>query len=85
MFDKLQTRQKIHDAPKQPRTYSHPIYVRTLTGVYQVIRMFSPCFFHVFLSMGTLVCTLWHEDCDVSLDYRAYYALNIVYGNVLLD
>ena len=30
-----------------PRTYSHPIYARTLTGVYQAVRMFSPCYFHV--------------------------------------
>ena len=26
MFKKLQTGEKIHDAPRQPRTCSHPIY-----------------------------------------------------------
>jgi len=31
----------------------HPIYARTLTGVCQAIRIFSPCFFHVFISTGT--------------------------------
>ena len=44
MFEKLQTGEKIHDAPRQPRTCSHPIYARTLTGVCQAIRIFSPCF-----------------------------------------
>jgi len=52
MFEKLQTGKKIHDAPRQPRTCSHPIYTRTLTGVYQAIRIFSPCCFHVFISTG---------------------------------
>jgi len=33
MFEKLQIGEKIHDAPGQPRTCSHPIYARTLTGV----------------------------------------------------
>jgi len=50
MFEKLQTGEKIHDALRQPRTCSHPIYTQTLTGVCQAIRIFSPCFFHVFVS-----------------------------------
>ena len=37
-----------------PQTCSHPIYARTLTGVYQVVRMFSPCYFHVIISIGIL-------------------------------
>ena len=28
MFEKLQTGEKIHDAPRQPRTCSHPIYAK---------------------------------------------------------
>ena len=40
MFEKLQTEEKIYDAPGQPRTCSHPIYARTLTGVCPAIRTF---------------------------------------------
>ena len=40
--------------PRWPRTCSHPIYARTLTGVYQVVRMFFPCYFHVIISIGIL-------------------------------
>jgi len=54
MFEKLQTGEKIHDAPGQPQTCSHPIYARTLTGVCQAIRIFSPYFFHESISTGTL-------------------------------
>ena len=45
MFEKLQIREKIHDAPRQPGTCSHPIYARTLTGICQAIRIFLPAFF----------------------------------------
>ena len=41
--------------PRWPRTCSHPIYARTLTGVYQVVRMFSPCYFHVIISIEILL------------------------------
>ena len=37
-----------------PQTCSHLIYACMLTGVYQVVRMFSPCYFHV--SRHTVVC-----------------------------
>ena len=40
--------------PGQPRTCSHPINARTLTGVCQAVRMFSPCQFQVYISIGTL-------------------------------
>ena len=40
--------------PGQPRTCSHPINARTLTGVFQAVRMFTPCQFHVYVSIGTL-------------------------------
>ena len=33
---------------------SHPIYAWMLTGVCQAIRIFYPCFFHVFISTGIL-------------------------------
>jgi len=62
MLEKLQTGEKIHDAPRQPRTCSHPIYARTLTGVCQAIRIFSPCFFHVFISIDGAVC-----DCKAAM------------------
>ena len=35
--------------PRQPWTCSHLINAWMLTGVCQVIRIFSPCFFHVFI------------------------------------
>ena len=40
--------------PWQPRTCSHLIYARTLIGVRQVVRTFSPCHFHVYVAIGTL-------------------------------
>ena len=40
--------------PRWPRICSHPIYARMLTVVYQVVRMFSPCYFHVIISIGIL-------------------------------
>ena len=43
--------------PRWPRTYSHPMYAQTLAGVYQVVRMFSPCYFHVIISIGILYGT----------------------------
>ena len=36
------------------RYCSHLIYARMLTGVCQVVRIFSPCPFHVFVFIGTL-------------------------------
>ena len=51
--------------PRWPRTCSHPIYARTLTGVYQVVRMFSPCYFHVIISIGIL------ESNSLSLSTRS--------------
>ena len=51
--------------PREPRTCSHPIYARTLTGVYQVVRMFSPCYFHVIISVGIL------ESNSLSLSTRS--------------
>ena len=41
--------------PGQPRTRSHPINAQTLTGVYQAVRMFSPCQFQVYISIGKLM------------------------------
>ena len=46
--------------PRQPRTCNHPINARTLTGVCQVVRMFSPWQFHVYLvvlSFVEILCT----------------------------
>ena len=40
--------------PGQPRTCSHPINSRTLTGVCQAVRMFSPCQFQVYISYLTI-------------------------------
>ena len=41
--------------PGQPQTYNHLINAQMLTGVCQEDRMFSPCQFHVYVSIGTLV------------------------------
>ena len=45
---KVADRKKIHDAPRQPRTCSHPIYARTITGVCQAISslLFSCIYIH---------------------------------------
>ena len=40
--------------PRWPRTCSHPIYARMLTGTYQVVRMFSPYYFRVIISIGVI-------------------------------
>ena len=47
--------------PGQPRTCSHLINARTLTGVCQVVTMFSPCQFQVYISIGTLESDLLSE------------------------
>ena len=52
VFEKLE--KKSMTGPGWPRTCSHPIYARTLTGVYRVVRMFSACYFHVIISIGIL-------------------------------
>ena len=39
----------------QPQTCSQPINAQTLTEVCQAVRMFSPCQFQVYVSIGTLV------------------------------
>ena len=40
--------------PRWPRTCSHPIYARMLTGVYQAVGMLSLLYFHVVISIGIL-------------------------------
>ena len=40
--------------PGQPRICSHSINAQMLTEVFQVVRMFSPCHLHVYVSIGTL-------------------------------
>ena len=40
--------------PEQPRTCSHPINAQMFTGVYQAVRMCFPCYFQVYVSIGTL-------------------------------
>ena len=59
--------------PRYPRTCSHLIYARTLTGVYQVVRMFSPCYFHVIISIGIL------ESNSLSLSTRSRTKWTLVY------
>ena len=78
MFEKLQTGEKIHDAPRQPRTCSHPIYARTLTGVCQAIRIFSPCFFHAFISICELKYGL-DEYLTACLDAHNYFFMLGIY------
>ena len=51
--------------PGQPRTCSHPINAQTLIGICQAVRMFSPCQFHVYVSIGTLVNDLLSQSTHV--------------------
>ena len=60
--------------PRWPRTCSHLIYARTLTGVYRVVRMFSPCYFHVIISIGIL------ESNSLSLSTRSRTKWTLVYA-----
>ena len=60
--------------PGWPRPCSHPIYARTLTGVYQVVRVFSPCYFHVIISIGTL------ESNSLSLSTPSRTKWTLVYN-----
>jgi len=71
MFGKLQTGER---NPWCTRTASNPIYAWTLTGVCQAIRVFSPCFFHVFISTGTLESDLlsWSTSCGTF--FRSLYS-----------
>ena len=48
--------------PGKPRVGSHPINAPTLTGVFQAVRMFSPCQFHVYVSIGTLASDLLSQS-----------------------
>ena len=51
--------------PGQPQTCSHP-NARTLTGVCQAVRMFSPCQFPAYVSIGTLesdLCIISKYPC----------------------
>ena len=49
--------------PGWPQTCSHPINAQTLTGVCQVVRMFSPCQFqvYIYISRHTIVCRAAQE------------------------
>ena len=57
-----------------PQTCSHPINARMLTGVCQVVRMFSPCQFHVYVSIGTLESDLLPQStpCETKLLHRDF-------------
>ena len=48
--------------PGRPQTCSHPINAQTLTGVCEVVSMFSPCQFHVYISIGTLESDLLSQS-----------------------
>ena len=48
--------------PGKLRTCSHPINTLMLTGVRQVVRMFSPCQFQVYISIGTLESDLLSQS-----------------------
>ena len=64
--------------PRWPRTCSHPIYARTLTGVYQVVRMSSPYYFHVIISIGIL------ESNSLSLSTPSRTKWTLVYLLMLI-
>ena len=67
--------------PGQPQTCSHPINAQMLTGVCQVVRMFSLCqciHVYVYVSIGTLESDLLSQNTpcgtkcmDISLFIKA--------------
>ena len=65
--------------PRWPQTCSHLIYARTLTGVYQVVRMFSPCYFHVIISIGILES----NSLSLSTPSRTKWTLVYLFNNAL--
>ena len=52
---------------RQPRTCSHPIYAQTLTGVYQAVRYFSPCYF-------SCICMYSQEHQRVTHYHYTHYS-----------
>ena len=58
--------------PRQPQTCSHLINARMLTGVCQVVRIFSPCQFHVYVSLATLVSDLLSQSTHVEPNGHRY-------------
>ena len=62
--------------PRRPQTYSHPINAQTLTGVCQVVRMFSPCQFqvyiyiYIYISIGTLKSDLLSQSSYYKTRYE---------------
>ena len=61
----------------QPQTCSHPINARTLTGVCQVVRMFSNCKFHVYVSIGTLESSLLSQSTPCGTKWIFIKALQL--------
>ena len=55
--------------PGQSQACSHPINTQMLTGVCQTVRMFSPCQFQVYVSIGTLESDLVSHTCSKSQGY----------------
>ena len=58
--------------PGQPQICSHPINIRMLTGVCQAERMFSPCQFHVYVSIGTLESDLLSQSTPCGTKWKLY-------------
>ena len=63
--------------PGQPRTCSHPINTRTLTGVCQAVRTFSPCQFQVYISIGTLESDLLSQSTPCGTKWTLVYLLRL--------
>ena len=61
----------------QPQTCSHPINARTLTGVCQAVRMFSPCQFHVYVSIETLEGDLLSQSIPCGTKMILVYQLRL--------
>ena len=59
----------------QPRTCSHPNNTRMLTRVFQAVRMFSPCQFHVYVSIGTLESDLLSQSTPCGTKWILVYLL----------
>ena len=62
--------------PGRPRTCSHPINVQTLTGVCQVVRIFSSCQFQVYISIGTLESDL-SQSTPCRTKWKLVYLLRL--------
>ena len=63
--------------PGQPRTCSYLFNAQTLTEVCQAVRMFSPCQFQVYISIGTLESDLLSQSTPCGTKLTLVYLLRL--------